>query len=141
MFPVKNLLTTLEALPALPGDTLDPPELRLKAVSLRAGAELLPGLMDAIDRASGWVLHRQMTSALALELHVETQGRALLDLYSSLLEEGLELSRESHRILSERCLCAHLHTGSRSSIISLHLDISLPVEPPSLQLWGNSQPA
>jgi hypothetical protein len=132
---VKNLFTLFDLLPAHSAETSDLPELCLYAVSSRSGADLLPGLLDAIDRASGWVLHRQMTSASALQLHVETQGRALVDLYASLLEQGLHLSRESHLLLSERCSCAYLERWARRGIVSLHLNVSLPAEFPTPGNW------
>ena len=141
MLPVKTLQTSLDPLPAIYTEASDASALRLNAVSSRFGTDLLSGLMDAVDRGCGWILHRQMASASALLLHVETQGRALQDLYFCLLEEGLELSRESHRLLSERCLCAHLHGDTRRSIVSLHLYVSMPAEPPSSPLWEICRPA
>ena len=132
---VNELWTLLKAPPGISGDLADPPELRLQAVSTRCGAELLPGLMDAIDRASGWILHRHMVSASMLHMHIEVQGRSLMDLYASLVEEGLELSRDSHLLLAEQCTCAHLHRRARSSIVTLNLDVSLPADLPLLGQW------
>ncbi len=69
-----------------------------------------------------------MISATSVQLQVETQGRALVDLYASFLGQGLELSRESHLLLAERCSCAHLHRAARRSIVSLSLEVSLPAD-------------
>ena len=138
---VNEMLSLLNSTTCATGEIVDPPELRLQAVSTRAGAELLPGLMDAIDRASGWVLHRQMVSASALQLRLETQGRSLMDLYASLLEQGLELTRESHLLLTERCSCAYLHRQARGSIVTMHLDVTLPAEAPMLGHWWRVQMA
>ncbi|WP_419804274.1 hypothetical protein [Terriglobus sp.] len=91
--------------------------------------------MDAIDLASGWVLHRQMVSASVLQMRLETQGRFLMDLYASFIEQGLELSRDSHLLLTERCSCAHLYRQARGSIITLHLDVALPADLPPLGRW------
>ncbi len=132
---MNELLTLLNPPSCTSGDLADPPELRLQAVSTRSGADLLPGLMDAIDRASGWVLQRQMVSASTLHLRVETQGRSLLDLYAALIEQGLELTRETHAMLTERCSCAHLHRQARSNIITLLLNVRLPAELPLLGQW------
>ena len=122
-------------------DLPDPPEVHLQAISARSGPELLPELADAIDRASGWVLHRQMVSASMLLVQVETQARCLLDLYASLVEQGLELSRDSHKLLSEQCLCAHLQNYTHGSIVTLHLEIALPAEASRVGPWWQLQSA
>lgn len=138
---VNELLSLLNLAPRAPGDLEDLPELHLKAVSTRSGPEVLPGLMDAIDRACGWVLHRQMVSPSMLHMRVEVQGRSLMEMYSSLVEQGLELSRESHVVLTERCFCAHLHRGARSGIVTLHMEVQLPAEAPLLGRWWGTRNA
>ena len=133
---VNDLLALLHLPPA--GLDAGAPELRLQAVSSRSGAELLPALAEAIDRACGWVLHRRMVSASALQLRLETQGRGLMDLYASFIEQGLELSRDSHLMLTERCSCAQVYGQGRRGLISMSLDISLSAEPRLLR--KESQP-
>ena len=138
---MNDLLTFLEVAPHAASDLADAPEIRLQAVSTRSGAELLPGLMDAIDCASGWVLQRRMVSASMLQMRMEIQGRFLMDLYASLLEQGLELSRDSHLLLAERCSCAHMHRQAGGSIVALHLNVALPAELPPLGRWWRGRVA
>ena len=138
---MNELLTLLNLPPRVASDLEDSPELHLQAVSTRSGAEVLPGLLDAIDRASGWILHRQMTSASMLHMRVEVQGQSLMDLYASLIEQGLTLSRDSHMLLTERCSCAHLHRKARGSIVTLHMDVELPVDVPLLGQWWSTRMA
>ncbi len=119
-------------------DTSDPPELCLQAVSTRPAPELLPCLTEAIDRACGWVLQRNMVSSTVLLMRVEAQGRALMDLYASLMAEGLDLSRESHMLLAERCTCTQVHQYARDTIISLRLQVTLPADLPLLFQWWST---
>lgn len=92
----------------------------------------MPKLLQAIDQASGWVLYRQMISPSILQMRVEAQGRALMHLYASLMEEGLELSRDSHLRLTERCTCAQLHQHTSSTIVTLQMNVTLPSDVPLL---------
>lgn len=124
-----NTIRTPGDFPLQPAEEpLDPPELLLQAVSTRPGTALVSALVQAVDDACGWIQDRQMVGATTLQLRVETQGRAMIDLYAALLSAGLELSRASHQLLIERCSCAELQRASRSCIISLRLRISLAAE-------------
>lgn len=76
-----------------------------------------------------------MVSASSLQLRIEAQGRVLMDVYAALVTEGLELSRESHLLLTERCSCAQLGREHRRSIFSLCLQVALPTELPKLFQW------
>ncbi len=68
---------------------------------------------------------RRQISAIAVEMSFEVQQQSLPEVYGALLGSGLELSRESHRLLAERCNCS-MHLPRRrgtSSIMALHLEV------------------
>ncbi|MGI4758030.1 MAG: hypothetical protein ACRYGF_14405 [Janthinobacterium lividum] len=97
---------------------------------LERGA-LLPELAAAIDGAGGWMLDRRQISANAVEMNLEVQQQCLPEVYGALLSSGLELSRESHRMLVERCNCC-MHLPNRrgvSSILTLHVDVVFLSDP------------
>jgi hypothetical protein len=94
-------------------------------------SDLLSELPHAIDNAGGWVLEQNVTSLGTVDLLMEVQASALPNAYAALIESGLELSRESHRKLVERCNCSlHLRpTASISSILTIRLGIHFQVDP------------
>lgn len=107
------------------------PELLLQGFTYSERATLLPSLGRGIDSAGGWLLHRQPASATSVEVHLELQHRALPDLYAALLASGVELTRESHRALAQRCNCSlHLPPMRGSaSILSLRIEVHFLGEP------------
>lgn len=104
----------------------EPVELRLQCLTYDERQNVLPLLTDAIDRAGGWLLDRRTIAAHALELHLELQVRALVDVYAALVGSGVELTRDAHLLLTERCTCRQ-HQPSResmSSIMSIRLEVA-----------------
>lgn len=92
---------------------------------------LLPELSSAVDGAGGWILDLRSQSATTAELRIEVQQQALPAVYGAMLGSGLELTRDSHRILAERCNCG-LHLPSRSvlsSILTLRVEVHFLAEP------------
>lgn len=57
---------------------------------------LLPGLTSAFADCGGWILDRKTLSPTTMEFRLEIQLRAAVDLYSSILASGLELTRAGH---------------------------------------------
>ncbi len=102
------------------------PDLHLQSLTHDPLDVVMPGLTEAIDRASGWVLDRHMASAFAVELRIELQIRALIEMYAALVSSGIELTRESHLLLTERCTCRQfLRTREeRSAIITIRLELT-----------------
>ena len=103
-----------------------PVELRLQCLTYDERGSVLPMLTDAIDRAGGWLLDRRTVAAHALELHIELQVRALVDMYAALVSSGVELTREAHLLLTERCMCRqHQRTReSMATIMSMRLEVA-----------------
>lgn len=108
------------------------PEIRLHSFTYADRADLLPALTVALDAAGAWVLQQKTLSATALELHVEVQLRALPHLYGALLGSGLELTRNGHRALAERCNCILHMRGRRGqcNILALRLEVKFLLDPP-----------
>ena len=104
----------------------EPLELRLQCLTYDERNTVLPALTDAIDRAGGWLLDRRTVAAHALELRIELQVRALVEVYAALVSSGVELTREAHLLLTERCMCRQ-HQNSResmASIMSIRLEVA-----------------
>ncbi|WP_334269653.1 hypothetical protein [Edaphobacter sp. HDX4] len=68
-------------------------------------ADVLPGLLVALADCGGWVLDRRALTTNLIELRVEVQLRSILELYSSIVAAGLELTRSSHLALTDLCTC------------------------------------
>ena len=101
------------------------PELSLQSFTYQERGTLIPELGAAIDGAGGWILDRRPNSASGMEMYLEVQQSALPEIYGALLGSGLELTRESHRALAERCTCG-MHLSVRqgaSSILTMRVDV------------------
>ena len=107
------------------------PEILLQGFTYLDRIALLPELGSAVDAAGGWILDLRSLSATTAELRLEVQQQALPSVYGALLGSGLELTRDSHRVLAERCNCG-MHLSSRSvqsSILTLRVEVHFLAEP------------
>lgn len=106
-------------------------ELHLASYSYIDRTKLLADLGTAVDGAGGWMLDRRQISAQTLEVCVEIQQQCLPELYAALLSSGLELTRESHRVLAERCNCCNYLPSRRgaSTIMTLRIEVQLLADP------------
>src|SRR5438874_1642080 len=66
---------------------------------------LLPTLTSAFADCGGWILDRKTLSPSTMQFRVEIQLRAIVDLYSSIIASGLELTRSGHLGLTHLCTC------------------------------------
>ena len=97
------------------------PELLLQGFTYLDRVKLLPDLGGAVDGAGGWILDlRSLSETRRRNVRLEVQQQALPSVYGALLGSGLELTRDSHRVLAERCNCA-MHLSTRS-VQSIHPD-------------------
>lgn len=101
-------------------DEIPQSELHLRAFTYLQRTSILPELGVAIDNAGGWVLERRTLSADMLELAVEVGLSALSDVYAALVSAGLELTRESHRAITQQVTCG-LHMRPRRTVSSILL--------------------
>jgi hypothetical protein len=87
---------------------------------------LLPTLTSAFADCGGWILDRKTLSPSSMEFRVEIQLRAVVDLYSSIISTGLELTRSGHLGLTHLCTCRkNLSTSTDlSQIVTIRIEIS-----------------
>ncbi len=87
---------------------------------------LLPTLTSAFADCGGWILDRKTLSPTTMEFRLEIQLRAVVDLYSSILASGLELTRAGHLGLTHLCTCRkNLSTSADlGQIVGIRLEIN-----------------
>ena len=103
-----------------------PDTLALHGYTYRERQGLLPSLLTAFTNCGGWVLERKTTSATTVEFRLEIQLRAIVDLYSSLVESGIELTRTTHAQLTDLCTCRHnlARNSHPAQILTIKLELS-----------------
>jgi hypothetical protein len=103
---------------------------------------LLPTLTTAFADCGGWILERKTLSPTTMEFRIEIQLRAVVDLYSSVLASGLELTRAGHLGLTHLCTCRkNLSTPTDlGKIVAIRLEISF-LEDATLQSVFTKPPA
>jgi hypothetical protein len=100
--------------------------LEIQGYSYEERHGLLPTLASAFADCGGWVLDRKTLSPTTMEFRLEIQLRAAIDLYSSILAAGLELTRAGHLGLAHLCTC-HKNLSAPSDlgqIVTIRLEIS-----------------
>jgi hypothetical protein len=113
-------------------DEQQQPGLELKSFTYEERSALLPALTLAIVNAGGWVLRRCSSSMASIDIFLEIQAYSLPDVYAAMLASGLELTRDSHRAMAERCNCSlHLRPKEVSSILAMRLEIHFLVDSPA----------
>jgi hypothetical protein len=87
---------------------------------------LLPGLTSAFADCGGWILDRKTLSPTTMEFRLEIQLRAAIDLYSSILASGLELTRAGHLGLTHLCTCRKnlAAPSDLGQVVTIRLEIS-----------------
>jgi len=87
---------------------------------------LLPTLTSALAQCGGWVLERKTTSATTMEFRIEIQLYGIVDLYSSLMATGVELTRNTHTTLTGLCTSRkHVAMSHRpTQVVSIRLELS-----------------
>jgi hypothetical protein len=98
----------------------------LQGFSYQDRQGLLPVLTSAFTQCGGWVLERRTTSASSMEFRLEIQLQAIVELYSSLVESGVELTRGAHDTLTGLCTARHHIALSHpaSQVVSILLELS-----------------
>ena len=102
----------------------------------------LPTLTSAFADCGGWILDRKTLSPSTMEFRVEIQLRAVVELYSSIIASGLELTRSGHLGLTHLCTCRkNLSTRTDlSQIVTIRIEISF-LEDATLQSVFAKPPA
>jgi len=98
----------------------------IQAFSYEERQGLLPILTSAFADAGGWILDRRSLSSSTVEFHVEIQLRAVLELYSSIISAGLQLTRAAHLGLTHLCTCRrNISTrADLSQVITVRIEVS-----------------
>ncbi len=98
----------------------------LQGYSYQERQGLLPNLTSAFSLCGGWVLERKTTSASTMEFRIEIQLRSIVDLYASLIAQGVELTRSAHATLTDLCTCRHYLGRGRQSgqVVCIRLELS-----------------
>ena len=106
------------------------PQVTLQGFTCLERTTILPDLGSAVESAGGCVLDMRSQSASKAELWIEVQHRSLPSVYGALLGSGLELTRDSHRTLAERCNCnLHLPSpGVLSPVLTLCVEVTFLAE-------------
>jgi hypothetical protein len=98
----------------------------LQAFSYQDRQGLLPSLTSAFANCGGWVLERKTLSPNSVEFSFEIQLSGIVELYSSLVSTGVELTSLAHTTLTDLCTCRyHLQRVAQTGrVISLRLSLS-----------------
>lgn len=100
--------------------------LEIQSFSYDGRAEILAALLSGLADGGGWVLDRRTLSPSMVELRVEAQLRAIVDLYGAIVAAGLELTRSSHLALTDLCTCRRnaLRSADLNQLLTLRIEIS-----------------
>jgi hypothetical protein len=98
--------------------------MEMKAVCMDEPSRLVPMLTGAILGCGGWVLSRGANDAGTVNMLLEFERQACVDVYSVLVATGLELSRSGHIRFTELCQCTRSHQlDCGTEIASVDLEI------------------
>jgi hypothetical protein len=103
---------------------------------------LLPSLTSAFAECGGWILDHKTLSPTMIEFRIEIQLRAVVDLYSSILASGLELTRSAHLGLTHLCTCRKnlSKQADLGQIVTIRIEVSF-LEDATLQSLLAKPPA
>ncbi len=98
----------------------------LRGYSFQDRQAILPVLTSAFSHCGGWVLERKATSATTMEFRIEIQLQSIVELYSSLVAAGLELTRCTHDTLTALCVSRkHLALSPHGrSLLTVRLELN-----------------
>ncbi len=87
---------------------------------------VVPELTSSFAECGGWVRDRRSLSASSVEFRMEVRLADILELYTSMLAAGLEMTRLAHLGLTELCTCRqHLEScADLRQVISIRLEVS-----------------
>jgi hypothetical protein len=87
--------------------------------------DILASLAEAMSSCGCWLLERKALSTTQMEYRFEVQLRSAVDMYISIIECGLELTRASHVELTSLCMLRkHNGASELQRVITVRLEIS-----------------
>ena len=90
------------------GDGFD---LDLQGFSYGRRDEVVPALNEALSSGYCWLRERRALSPTQVEFCFELQVRSAVELYSDLLAAGVEMTRDTHAMLTSLCLLRSHHVA------------------------------
>jgi len=106
------------------------PVVQVRGSSHQDRRQILPALDAAMHTCGCWVLTRGTLPSSQVELVFEVHLRSAFDLYGALIAAGVELTRDSHAVLTGLCTLKRHHPvpalaalGS-SRIVTVRLEVS-----------------
>lgn len=107
--------------------------MHLQAIALDEPDRLIRKLTGAIVGCGGWLLSRGSSDSGTVTLLFEFERHACIDVYTGLVEAGLEFTRNGHLRFTELCQCTRSSKQECSiEIASIDLEIqTYPLDKPS----------
>jgi hypothetical protein len=104
--------------------------LQMRATAMDDPARLIQSLTDGILAHGGWVLSRGANDDGLINMLFEFERQHCIEIYTTLVAMGLELSQLAHMRFTELCQCTTSHFEDVSGeIVSVDLEIhSFPAE-------------
>ena len=100
-----------------------PWKLRLSALCVEDSSRLMRFLSGTILACGGWVLSRSCSEA-DVRIGFEFERCACVEIYTSLIGAGLELSQDAHQRLTELCQCTrHLALQTEGETVEVELEV------------------
>jgi len=111
--------------------------MEMKAISIEEPTRLVQTLTGAILGCGGWALSRGANDQGSINMLLEFERQACVDIYSVMIAAGLELSQNGHIRFTELCQCTrNQQQDCGAEIASVDLEIqTFPVE-----MTQNSRP-
>jgi hypothetical protein len=98
--------------------------IQMRAISMGDPVDLLDTLSNAILDCGGWILSRSANDSGIVNMLFEFERQACIDIYSTVVAAGLELSQSSHIRFTELCHCTIFQTDEHASeVVGIDLEI------------------
>jgi hypothetical protein len=104
--------------------------MQMRAISAEEPLSLVQTLTGAILGCGGWVLSRGANDTGMVSMLFEFERQVCVDIYTTLIAAGLELSQAGHISLTELCQCTRSNPGKcGTEIASVDLQVqTFPVQ-------------
>jgi len=113
------------------GQTMSMPwAMEMKAISIEEPSRLVQTLTGAVLDCGGWVLSRGANDTGTVNMLIEFERQACMEIYIVLIAAGLELSQSGHIRFTELCQCTRNRLRDcGTEIASVDIEIqTFPVE-------------
>jgi hypothetical protein len=122
--PMQPFLSPNLSISPAPEATADR-EVTLATFTYTSRREVLPLLAESLGAAGCWLLERRATGQGTIQFRFEAPLQGIVEVYTTLIATGLELTREGHLQLTALCgLPFHTPRLSRARTLTVRLDVS-----------------